>query len=505
MHAQKQNIEELDMADSFSKNVLARIQHSLTSYADRNAVCINDKFHTYKELAHGISKIRATLNGVEERNIGLVANNDLDTYAAIFALWMEGKCYVPLHPFQPIDRCENIVRQMEMNTIIDSSDDSRYKGVNVIMTQQLTSDENISDVKDYPDSDYAYVIFTSGSTGLPKGVPLTRGNVAAFVDAFMSIGFKIDETDRCLQMFDLTFDMSVQSYLTPLLHGACIYTVPSNSVKYMEVFRLIDDYHLTFTTMVPAIIHYMRPYMEEIDAPEMRYSVFAGEALPEDDALAWSKCIPNAEIINLYGPTETTIYCTAYPLKPQNNKALNGVLSIGKVMKHTEGMIVDENNNEVAMGEEGELCIAGSQLTPGYWKNEDKNASSFFLKDGKRFYRTGDLCSKDAEGDMLYYGRKDFQVKIQGFRVELGEIEQLAREFMHGANAIATVVKDDGGSDILGLCIEQDADTIALTEHLKAKLPAYMIPEIIAYVPQFPLNGNGKIDRKQLAKCCRRQ
>ena len=488
---------------TFSKNIIAPLLHSLTAFKENNAFFIEDKYYTYDDLSRCISRIRQAIRPLTSRYIGLVANNDLDTYASIFALWLEGKCYVPLHPFQPLERCLDIISQVEMDVILDSSETTRYVDGTIIMTSNLKFDGyDITEYKENPDTDDAYLLFTSGSTGRPKGVPLMRGNLSAFVDAFFALGYQLDSNDRCLQMFDLTFDLSVQSYLIPMLVGACAYTVPSNSVKYMKVFELLDDHRLTFALMVPSIIHYMRPYMEEITIEEMRYSIFCGEALLLDDTQAWSRSVPNAQIDNLYGPTECTIYCTVYHFVPDAlNKSVSGALCIGKAMKYTHCMIVNDKNEEVPSGEQGELCLSGEQLTKGYWNNPQKNAEAFFERDGIRYYRTGDLCTVDDDGDILYYGRIDFQVKIQGYRVELGEIEEHSRVFMGGkVNAVAVVSKDVTGNDVLSLCIESETvDTAPLIEHLKTKLPSYMIPASVCCIQRFPLNANGKIDRKQLS------
>ena len=234
----------------------------------------------------------------------------------------------------------------------------------------------------------------------------------------------------------------------------------------------------------------------------MKYSLFCGEALPLDETEDWSKSLPNARIDNVYGPTENTIYCTACTYNRNGtNKESNGVMSIGKAMEGTQTIIIDENRNIVPVGEKGELCLAGVQLTPGYWQNPEKNAEAFFEKDGTRFYRTGDLCAMDADGDILYHGRIDFQVKIQGYRIELGEIEHHAREFLAGANAVAVAFTNQAGSAEIALCIEDDKkDSASLLNYLKSKIPGYMIPSIIVYEAQFPLNVNGKIDRKALTK-----
>lgn len=501
--------KRLRTRDSFTEYILTPLVHTLDTFRQRNAFFINKRYFTYEELAQCISKIRKSLRNIPDTHIGLVANDDVETYASIFALWLEGKCYVPLHPHQPLERCLNIISQVEMHTILDSGKESRYTGQHVIMTSQLIFDGYDYQIdRHFDDSTDAYLLFTSGSTGKPKGVPLTRGCLSAFVDSFFDLGYHLNEHDRCLQMFDLTFDLSVQSYLIPMLVGACAYTVPSDSVKYMAVFELIDEQHITFALMVPSIIHYMRPYMDEITAGDMRYSIFCGEALYQDDVEAWSHSVPNARIDNLYGPTECTIYCTAYHYsRTEANKEVNGALCIGKAMKHTGCMIADEQGREVPAMTRGELCLSGEQLTCGYWKNPEKNAEAFFMKDGIRYYRTGDSCTMDADGDILYYGRIDFQVKIQGYRIELGEIEECARQFLGGKyNAIAVVAKDATGNDSIALCIEGEKDSPSpLIDHLKSKLPDYMIPASVCYLPNLPQNANGKIDRKQISEYCHRQ
>ncbi len=346
-------------------------------------------------------------------------------------------------------------------------------------------------------------MFTSGSTGKPKGVPITRGNVGAFVHAFWNIGYSLDENDRCLQPFDLTFDLSVMSYLIPLLRGACVYTVPSSQIRYSFIAQLLEDHSLTIALMVPSTIRYLRPYFDEIRLPALKYSLFCGEALSLDLVKEWSKCVPNAIIDNVYGPTEDTIFCSNYRYNKEGIiKSYNGIMSIGKSMTSGHMIIVNNENQEISAGHQGELCLSGSQLTPGYWKNPQKNSESFFVDNNhRRFYKTGDLCFKDAEGDIMYVGRMDHQVKVQGYRIELGEIEHHACEFLEGSNTVALTFENKEGNTEIILFVEGSIlDTNALLNYLKSKMPGYMIPSKILISERFPLNINGKIDRKELRK-----
>lgn len=492
----------------FTEIVLLPLINVIEKSGEKNAFCINEHFFSYTEFAVHISKIRDSLQLIplKNKNIGLVANDDIETYAAIFAIWMEGLAYVPLHPNQPADRIVEIIDQAEIQLIINSTNNNVVADVQTIYSAALIFKELKLEIKSVPENDLVYILFTSGSTGKPKGVPITRGNVGAFMKAFWETGFEISDTDKCLQCFDLTFDVSVQSYLVPLTRGACTYTIPHDQIKYSYVFGLLDDHQLTFGAMAPSMIRYLRPYFNEINIPAFRYCILTAEASPLELVKEWSDCIPNAEIYDFYGPTEATIYCTYYKL-PANNEAkqLNGMLSIGKPMNGLKAIIKDDNNKILEPGEKGELCISGPQLTPGYWNNAEKNMESFveLVYEGinQRFYKTGDLCYFDIDGDIMYSGRIDFQVKIQGYRVELGEIEHHAREFMRGQNAVAIAFENKTTNTEIALFIEGELDaTKELTAYLKSKIPPYMIPTKIIGENIFPLNNNGKVDRNILKK-----
>jgi amino acid adenylation domain-containing protein len=488
----------------FFKHVLFPFTESVEKFPDRNAFLINEKFYTYQEFAEQISKIRFALKSfnISTTNIGLVVNDDIETYASIFALWLDGKAYFPLHPLQPFERCEEVIMQVGTSLILDSSSNSSYKNHHIVTTKTLTDIAiNLEPDLSVSDENLAYILFTSGSTGKPKGVTITRENIRAFVEAFWNIGYNIDENDRCLQPFDLTFDLSVMSYLIPLLKGACVYTVPYDQIRYSYIAQLLDEHSLTVALMVPSTLRYLKPYFDEIELPNLRYNLFCGEALPLDLIEEWSKCVPNSTIDNVYGPTEDTIFCSHYRFNKQGfNKSHNGILSIGKSMTSGQMIVVNDENLETFERQQGELCLAGKQLSPGYWGNPLKNNEVFFINEnGNKFYKTGDICFKDSEGDILYVGRLDSQAKIQGYRVELGEIEFYAKEFLMGTNAVALAFTNKVGNSEICLFIEKDTfDLKKLICYLNTKLPSYMIPTKFQFEPIFPLNINGKIDRMML-------
>ena len=487
--------------------LLPLIKH-LECDAERVAFFINGHSFFYRDLYRRICAIRYYLKNtnIEDSIIGIVLHDNLDTYAAALSLWMDGKAYVPLHALHPMNRNKEIIRQLGLSTIIDSASESAYSGFNVINTGDIRMDDIVFlPIKEVPDSTLAYVLFTSGSTGVPKGVCITRGNLAAFMDSFWKTGISISPEDRCLQCFEMTFDVSIQSFLTALTRGACVYTVPYGQIKYVYAAKLIQEQKITFGALAPSMLAYLRPYFREFDATHMRVCILTAEACPVDLLEDWSRCAVNADLYDFYGPTEATIYCTYYKLsKSGQNLSANGIVSIGKPLANVQAFILDESGSILSTGQKGELCVSGDQITPGYWNSPEKNNASFFYKEidgvSYRLYHTGDLCYTDIDGNIMYLGRIDQQTKIQGYRVELSEIEFHAREFFHNERRVlAIAVKGEKGVGEIALYIEaHQEESKELLTYLRTRMPGYMIPSIIVYKPIFPLNDSDKIDRAKL-------
>ena len=422
---------------SFNQIILQPLFEVLTECPDRNALCIAGRYFTYRQFSERISAIRVAIRAThcEESLFALAIHDDIDTYAAIFALWMEGKAYVPLHPNQPIERNLNIVNQISCKYILDSAQESSFNvpGLPSVVLCSVMMPYKADCIQVRPEESedlLAYILFTSGSTGIPKGVQISRSNLASFLDAFWKSGIKVTSEDRCLQAFDLTFDVSVQSFLVALTRGACVFTVPYGHVKYLSVASLIQEQQITFGAMAPSMLTYLRPYFSELNAGSLKTCILTAEACPMDLVEDWFDCASNADVYDFYGPTEATIYCTFYKLNRNGrNLSFNGSASIGKPMENVKAIIIREDGTLVSGQEKGELCIAGSQVTPGYWNNPEKNISSFIVRENDRYYCTGDLCYWDPSGNIMYSGRIDQQAKIQGFRVELGEIEHHVRLF----------------------------------------------------------------------------
>lgn len=475
--------------------------------SDSLAFHIGSDDYSYSQLYEYIEQIYELTSNLQERVIGLYATDDIRTYASILALWFAGKAYVPLNPNQPKSRHEEVIASTELKYIFSSDDAYEIEGVKTLGTSHISSEgyniKNNMNLPQVDDSALAYILFTSGSTGKPKGVQITRGNLWAFLDSMANIGLDIDEGDRCLQPFDLTFDFSVSGYLLPLHRGASIYTVPLKATKFTYIASLLEDYHLTVLQMVPSMIRNLLPYLDEIDLKSVRYNILCGEALAGNVIKPWHSANEKMISYNMYGPTEDTVFCTCYILDSNNiEKPLecNDVISIGKSFKNSYYILLDDESRLITSPDiTGELCLAGAQLTTGYWRNQSENEKRFFERDKIRYYRTGDLCFKSASGDLLFVARKDFQVKINGFRVELEEIQNQYFEISDGRYSVVIPFTNTQGNTELAIVIEgKEYDVEIHRKELASRLPAYEVPGKWLFVNSIPLNQNGKIDRNKI-------
>lgn len=495
-------------------NFVEEIIKPVFSQKDSTAVafCIGDKMYTYKQFYDIIEQIYSVVVDLPESNIALYTVDDIRTYASIYALWACGKSYVPLNPKQPRERHIEVVTSIGAHNILsaDKKYDISLDGVNMLSTKDVVVSgyvrKDTMNIKEVDDSALAYIIFTSGSTGKPKGVQLTRGNVAAFIDSMNHVeDLTITAKDKCLQPFDFTFDMSVCSYVLPLTKGASVYTIPHKAIKFSYIAGLLEDYHLTVLQMVPSMIRNMLPYMAELQLASVRYNILAGEALTGKVLKAWHEGNHNMVSYNMYGPTEDTVYCTYYKIDKSNIAnplSSNDIINIGKTFVNSGLLLLDDNDKIIKDKDiEGELCLCGSQLTTGYWMNEKENKAKFFDINGERYYRTGDLCYYGDDYNLMYVGRKDFQVKINGFRVELGEIENRYSEISGGRFAVVMPFVNEQDNTELAIIIEgKEYDFKDHKAQLANELPPYELPAKWLFIKSIPLNANGKVDRKAIKK-----
>lgn len=491
---------------------LDNLYNSLIENKNNNAFCIKDKFYTFTQFAHKIALIQNELETRKDyfdnnKRVAILCSDDISTYAAVVGIWFLGFSYVPLGLHNPAERNLAILRDAEIKVILTCIplDANLYKGYDVINILDIKDERAVIKKTSCNENQLAYILFTSGSTGRPKGVSITLNNLDTFIEAFEKSAVKINSSDRCLQMFELTFDVSISSFLPALIKGACVYTIPNDVIKYVQVLKVISKYELTIIQIVPSIIRLSASLLPKLNLHSVKYCILTGEATSIDLLNLFKPVISNAKIFNYYGPTECTIYCSYYDCNSESIIHYNGMIGIGKPFDGILFVIVDENNQEIGTGMKGELLISGSQVTKGYLNDPARNQITFIsIKKNDReniYYRSGDLCFRDENDDIHYCGRLDNQVKIQGYRIELNEIEQVVRDMM-GINSVAIAVNNKVGvlQLVLILEIEKPIEKSLVFNKLQARLPDYMIPVDLYCLPQFPLNSSGKTDRPQIKR-----
>jgi non-ribosomal peptide synthetase component F len=330
-------------------------------------------------------------------------------------------------------------------------------------------------------------------------------NVTHFVDAMVE-RYGVTEQDRFSQTFDLTFDLSVFDMFVAWERGACL-CAPTQSQKMLPG-KYINDAGITIWFSVPstAVLMSRLRMLKPGKYPGLRYSLFCGEALPAEVLQKWAEAAPNSVAENLYGPTELTIACTLYRWDPERSpdECEQGVVPIGEPYPGMTVLVADEQLREVAEGDTGELLMTGPQLTLGYYRDPERTAAAFVEPEGRQdvYYRTGDRVRRPLPGKpLVYLGRMDNQIKIQGYRVELGEIEAVVREEagVDVAIAVGWPVTTSGADGVVAFMLgDEGMDTDELRGRVNARLPPYMQPGQIRVIADFPLNANGKVDRRAL-------
>jgi len=511
---------------------------SSVRHADRPALEIGSEALTYVQLATLAKRIAATMQAAAPARspglTGVFGHRSFAAFAGVLGSLLRGDGYVPLNPAFPPERCRNMAERAlldwivvekaslaefekmisgmdrPLNVIVPDSDsaeglDRRFPQHRFFLAPALAAAEAWRPVEGAADS-LAYLLFTSGSTGQPKGVMVAERNVLHFVDVMVE-RYAVRPEDRFSQTFDLTFDLSAFDMFVAWERGACL-CCPTQAEKLFPA-RYIRDHGITIWFSVPSTAVLMKKLrmLKPGAFPKLRLSLFCGEALPVEVADAFQKAAPASTLENLYGPTELTIACTLYRYDESRtpDEAEHGVMPIGDAYPGMREIIVDEDLREVAAGVAGELLMTGPQLGLGYWKDEERTRAAFVVPPGFRdvFYRTGDRVKRrNGQGPLLYLGRTDNQIKVQGYRVELGEIEAVIREEAGTEVAIAVgfPTGPNGIEGIVGFISAASADPEAVRSAVQQRLPPYMQPHRIEQVDQFPLNANGKVDRGALLR-----
>ena len=458
--------------------------------------------------------------------VGIFAYRSATSYAGVLASLYAGAAFVPLNRTFPVARTAAMIERADLDAIIVDEGSlpqlaaivaelSRVPRIllptaaasaaprlaaDVVDRTALATAAPLAELAQVSADSTAYLLFTSGSTGQPKGVPVTHRNAVHFLAANQR-RYRLTPEDRVTQMFDQTFDLSVFDLFMAWSAGACV-CVPQ-PLEMLAPVRFIREHAITLWFSVPSLVALLRKKQQLAPGslPSLRYSLFCGEALPRALAETWQAAAPASVLENLYGPTELTIACSAYRWDPIRSprECVNDVVPIGALYDGLTGLVVDEQLRAVPDGEPGELCVAGPQTFPGYFRDPRTTAERCFVRGGARFYRTGDRVRR-IHGTLVFLGRIDSQVKIRGYRIELGEVEAAlcANPGVAISAAIAWPIAD-GVAEGLQAFVVGNVDAAGLRARLQTALPPYMVPTAIHVLEAMPLNANGKIDRRRLS------
>ncbi|MFB6456885.1 amino acid adenylation domain-containing protein [Chitinophaga sp. Hz27] len=521
--------DEATLLRSFNKNKLAfpdnttfdqLLDDIVERYPQGVAVKHNNNVVTYTELQRDAGKLAGALYSEgrlqQEDIVGVLTDRSPLLVTAIYGIWKAGAVYLPLHPELPVERLKMIAEDAGLKIIIT---ERKYANA-IIALQQICSDIQqiifidelastaVAAVPELQRDGHAlaYVIYTSGSTGTPKGAMVEHRGLINHQYARLR-AFEAGDNCRIAQNASQSFDISIFQMLGALLCGGSTVIYSQDVVLRPDVFlQQVSADGITLMELVPG---YLSLVLDEL--PEDKGAVFTnlqfmmagGETVKKQLVERWFEAFPHIPIVNGYGPTEASDTITQYIMR---QLPAGESISIGKALDNLDIYIVDRNGAWCPPGVIGEIWVAGTGVGRGY-VNDPVKTDRVFMQDPfsdtpQRLYKTGDLGRFQEDGTITFIGRKDHQVKIRGYRIELGEIEQRLNNLPEVKEAV--VIDREGADKQLALYgyvtlnAGANADESSLKSALGNVLPAYMVPAYVTVLDAFPLNTNGKVDRKLL-------
>lgn len=480
-------------------------------FPDKVAFRDQQKHITFSELDRQARSLAYIINqrlkGAVKQPIGIYLPKSVDCVLAFMAVIYSGNYYTPLDTAMPANRLEKIQNILQPALILTSG--AVKKGVplheTVLLeeTRQAPSDEQLIDkiMDTVIDADILYVMFTSGSTGEPKGVVISHRAVIDYID-WVSEAFEFDENTVLGSQAPFSFDNSVLDIYSAIRNGCETVLIPED--RFLSAGRLcqyVNDNKINAIFWVPSAMALVAnaDILKRMPMKQLTKILFAGEVMPTRHLNIWRRLIPDALYANLYGPTEIAVDCTYYIVEREFDDGES--LPIGGACKNSAILVLNGQDELVSNGETGEICVRGSCLANGYYGNSQKTKEAFVQnplndKYPELIYRTGDLGKYNDRGELLYLGRKDYQIKHRGYRIELGEIEAAVSISQSVENCCA--IYDSGSMQIVVYVTPETINKKELYTHMKNLLPNYMLPGLIISEQLLPLNPNGKIDRLAL-------
>ncbi len=472
---------------------------------DKAAVKDDNTSYSYKELDIVSNKIAEYLHqnfdNKDRSPIAVLMDRSANLIAILLGIFKSGRAYIPLDPGFPKERLNYIIEHSEVECIIGAKEFSelitskaQFVDVEAILYSNILV--NLKDTLNINAIDNAYIIYTSGSTGNPKGVAIKHQSLLNFLLSIQQRP-KISSSDVLFSVTTQSFDISILEFFTPLISGATLYIADTNTLT--DPFALIEKLEQVQPTVLQATPSFYQMLYTIGWSGDLKLKVLCGGDLLSE-SLAEKLVNTCAEVWNMYGPTETTIWSSCKQITKPKDAG-----NIGKPIHNTQFYILDKYKKLLPIGTVGTIYIAGDGLAKEYFKNEELTSVKFTenpFEEGQKMYDTGDIGRWNREGEIEFLGRNDNQVKIRGYRIELGEIETKLNQLSSIKNSVVVAKKGEQQEAVLIAYIILNEANVGSTEiinKLRKELPEYMIPHTIIPLESFPLTPNRKVDRKSLS------
>ncbi len=489
------------------KTVAGLFREQAELFPDKTAVVYGDKRLTYNELNTRANRLAHTLikNGAGNNlPVAILADKSIEIIVGILAILKSGSAYVPVDPDYPIGRISFILHDSGCKLVLlqeKYSDICTEAAERINLNSEASYDSDTSDIEiDNDSSALAYIMYTSGTTGTPKGSMIVQKGIIRLVRNTNYIDITRD--DRILLTSAIVFDVSTFEVWGALLNGASLYIVDKEVILSPKALgEALLKYNITIMWLTSALFTQIAEIRTDIFRG-LKYLLAGGDVLSAPHINKVRKENPGLLVINGYGPTENTTFSTTFAV----DREYDSNIPIGKPISNSTAYVFDRHMNYQPVGVAGELYVGGDGLSKGYLNRNDLNSTSFTLnpyRPDERFYNTGDYARWLPDGNLEFRGRKDNQLKIRGFRVELGELESVISEIEGVVETVIKPLKTDKGdvrlAAFLNVSESFNIDTAEFKEKLKEKLPSYMIPSAFRFFNGFPKTINGKTDKSKLA------
>jgi D-alanine--poly(phosphoribitol) ligase subunit 1 len=483
-------------------NLIQRIDHWAAAAPEAIAHVSGDRTLTYDELRRSSDNVGSYLIqhlGNDRRPIAVLGHREPEMLIAFLGAVKSGRPYVPMDTTLPQTRIDQIVGTSNAAFVLTPD-----------QIRQFSSDEQRSSpTMSMGKNDPFYILFTSGSTGEPKGVIITL----ACLEHFISWMLAEQQFRKCAEVFlnqaPFSFDLSVMDLYCSLATGGTLFSISRDLIENpKKLYSALANSGVTTWVSTPSFAQMclVEDKFAEAMLPGVRRFLFCGETLAPQTAVQLLARFPRARVWNMYGPTEATVATTSIQVDDAILEKCSP-LPVGYVMPGTKIFIVDENGRELSPNDRGEVIIAGPNVSPGYVGRPDLTARAFFDYRGLSAYKTGDL-GRFRDGLLFFEGRIDEQIKLSGYRIELGDVEANLRALPTIRDAVVIPVIKSGTAQSLtafvSLTARNETSDFKLAHNLRSqlgeRLPMYMLPRKFVFLDAFPMTGNGKIDRIALAK-----